>query len=315
MSQLAALNHEPSMSGNGDSPFALANESAYLQWRERKLRLRGELETGRVFTLADHGMETAVAAAIARQLDAFGFFAWQTPEVFGEPELLAFNRQFGLQRIDANLGAGEQAITRLQVVSADDQRARYIPYSNRGLNWHTDGYYNAADQRIRAFCLYCVTPAAEGGENFLFDHELLYILLRDQDPELIAALMAADALSIPANEQQGAVLREIEQGPVFSSGLTGRRLHMRYSTRPKNIVWKQQVELQRALELIRQILTADEGRVVLKLQRGQGVLTNNILHGRTAFTDGDDPRLMYRSRYYDEITLPGEPVTNSQTVR
>ena len=67
---------------------------------------------------------------------------------------------------------------------------------------------------------------------------------------------------------------------------------MRYSSRPKNIVWKQQVELQQALEMIRQILNEHEARVELKLQSGQGVLTNNVLHGRTAFSDGERPRLI-----------------------
>ncbi len=301
VSQVAALQHESPEPGNGASPFELANESAYLHWRAEKLRLRASLPATRVFELGDGLLDTGVRADLAEQLDAFGFFVWQSSAELSETGLLNFNQQFGLHRIDANIGAGEHAVTCLQVVAADDKRSRYIPYSNRGLNWHTDGYYNAPQQRIRAFCLYCVNPAAEGGDSFLFDQELLYILLRDQNPELIAALMAADALSIPANEAQGEVIREVEQGPVFSAGLTGKRLHMRYSTRPKNIIWKQQPELLQALELIKQILNEHEGRVELKLQRKQGVLTNNVLHGRTAFSDGEIPRLMYRARYYDEI--------------
>ena len=303
MSQLATLNHEPPRSSNAASPFELDNESAYLKWRAHKLRLRDKLDAVQVFEVGAAVVDTDTRLAMSAQLDAFGFFIWQTKGALSELELLEFNRQFGLQRIDSNLGAGENAITRLQVVSGDDQRSRYIPYSNRGLNWHTDGYYNAATQRIRTFCLYCVNPAAEGGENFLFDHELLYLLLRDRDPELIAAMTAVDALSIPANEVQGRVIREMEQGPVFSVGPSGKRLHMRYSTRPKNIIWKQQAELQRALALIKEILAEHEGRIEVKLQPGQGILTNNILHGRTAFTDGDIPRLMCRARYYDEISF------------
>ncbi len=293
------------MPGNAASPFELSNESGYQRWRAEKLRLRAELSALRVFEVSEAQLENDILLDMQQQLRGFGFFIWQTPTVLDEAALLAFNRQFGLDRIDANIGAGDNAVTRLQAVSADDHRARYIPYSNKGLNWHTDGYYNPPDQRIRSFCLYCANPAAEGGENFLFDHELLYILLRDQEPELVEALMATDALSIPANEDQGTMLRGIEEGPVFSSGLDADRLHMRYSTRPKNIVWKDDSRLQRALRMIKEILADDEASIVVKLQRREGVLTNNILHGRNTFSDGELPRLMYRARYYDEICFAG----------
>ena len=93
--------------------------------------------------------------------------------------------RLGLQRLQANPFADEDGITSLE--TAPEKSARgYIPYSNRRLLWHTDGYYNPPQQRIRAFILHCVRPAAAGGENRLLDQEIAYILLRDADPRIRA---------------------------------------------------------------------------------------------------------------------------------
>ena len=51
--------------------------------------------------------------------------------------------------------------------------------------------------------LHCVSPAADGGENGLLDPEIAYLRLRDENPEFIRALMAPDAMTIPANTEEG----------------------------------------------------------------------------------------------------------------
>jgi len=38
-----------------------------------------------------------------------------------------------------------------------------------------------------------------------------------------------------------------------------------------------------------------------RLESGWGLVSNNVLHTRTGFTDGDVPRLLYRARYSDRI--------------
>jgi len=103
--------------------------------------------------------------------------------------------QLGLIRLDHNLLADEDAVTSLQVVPEKGGRG-YIPYTNRRLLWHTDGYYNAPERRIRAFVLHCVSPAASGGENALLDRRSPISRLRDQDPELVRALMDPQAMTI-----------------------------------------------------------------------------------------------------------------------
>ena len=290
-----------------NSPYLLANEDAYQAWRSLKLENRRQLTPLRVFELNAQGlMAQSQQADLQQQVDAFNFVIFQTSTAdFDKREFVALNRQFGLRDLDTNLGADDDKVTSLRVVEASDQRAQYIPYTNRAMNWHTDGYYNRHDQRINAFALYCVNQSARGGDNYLFDHEMMYLLIRDQSPELLKALMHEDLMRIPANVQGNQVIREEESGPVFSLKPVSGELNMRYTSRPHNIVWKSDKCSQRALNLIREILMQGQAMIEIRLQPGQGIICNNILHGRQSFQD--DPqqpaRLVYRARYYDAINL------------
>jgi hypothetical protein len=80
---------------------------------------------------------------------------------------------------------------------------------------------------------------------------------------------------------------------------------MRYTSRPQNIVWKSDRQSTDALNLVREILMQGSAVVEVRLQPGQGVVCNNILHGRQAFHDapGQPARLIYRARYHDAIDL------------
>jgi alpha-ketoglutarate-dependent taurine dioxygenase len=208
--------------------------------------------------------------------------------------------RLGLARLQANPLADEDGISSLEVAAEKSGRG-YIPYSNRRLLWHTDGYYNAPEQRIRAFLLHCVRPAATGGENRLLDPEIAYLLLRDADPQYVQALSAPDAMTIPANEEDPAAQRAAQTGPVFSED--GGALHMRYTARTRSIEWRPDEVTQAAVRHLRQILDSDSPYVFrLKLQGGQGLVCNNVLHDRSEFTDSPSAgRLVYRARYADRI--------------
>jgi len=289
-----------------NSPFLLENEGAYQAWRARKLKIRQRLTADRVFRL-DHAarLPESQLEQVRQQVSAFNFALFQSETEIDKLEFLALNRQFGLIRLDSRLDADADSVTSLQVVADGDERARYIPYTNRALNWHTDGYYNSHDCRINAFTLYCVNQTMRGGGNTLFDHELMYILIRDQAPELLAALMANDLMRIPPNIQNNKLIRAEESGPVFAIQPGGCGLHMRYTSRPRNIVWKSDKRSEQALNLVREILMDSESVIELRLQNNQGIVCNNILHGRQAFHDQSDQpgRLIYRARYYDAIDL------------
>lgn len=286
------------------APFDLAQPAAYRQWRDAKLAgaatAPADLQVGiadpRQLTPAEHA---ALAACIDR--NNMAIYQLAQPELMDKPALRRFAAQLGLQRLDHNMGADEDSITSLRVVSEQPQRG-YIPYSNRPLNWHTDGYYNPPARTIRAVILHCHSPAAAGGDNGLIDHELIYLQLRDEAPELVAALMQPDAMSIPANVEGGTELRELQTGPVFSVEPATGRLHMRYTARQRNVIWRDDPLTQRAASRLRELMQASPWRLQYRLQPGEGLVSNNVLHCREPFEDNPDrPRLLYRARYYDAI--------------
>ena len=181
---------------------------------------------------------------------------------------------------------------------------QYIPYTNKPLSWHTDGYYNAPEKQIYGWLLYCEQDAAEGGENQIMDPEIAYIRLRDHDPALIRALMAEDAFTIPANQEGGTEIRPDQSGPVFSMSPDGT-LHMRYSARKRNVIWKDDPKTLEAADFLSHLFSSDDAHIyTYRLRPGEGILSNNALHRRTGFRDDPERgkrRLIYRARYYDRV--------------
>jgi alpha-ketoglutarate-dependent taurine dioxygenase len=218
--------------------------------------------------------------------------------------LRRFGLWFGLERLDMNLRADEDSITSLRVVP-ESGGTHYIPYTSRSLNWHTDGYYNTPEQQVRAIVMHCVQDAASGGENRLLDPEIAYLLLRDANPDYIKALMQPDAMTIPANVEAGSEIRAARSGPVFTVEKTGGSLHMRYTARTRSIIWKDDRDTRMAAGFLAELLAGDSPCVFShRLQAGQGIICNNVLHSRSAFADAADSgkvRLLYRARYHDRI--------------
>ncbi|RRQ19941.1 TauD/TfdA family dioxygenase [Thiohalobacter thiocyanaticus] len=293
----------PAVYGN---PFDLDEPSAYAAWREWKLTRRPATVADLIVSVADPRQLTADehAALLARLRQANLALYQFDPAITGKDAIRALGRQFGLERLDGNLCADDDSITSLQV-SSDGARGEYIPYTDRRLSWHTDGYYNPPDRQIRGIVMHCVRPAAEGGESTFLDHELAYILMRDASPGWIRALMAPDAMTIPANVSQGRVIRPAHTGPVFSLDPATGALHMRYSARTRNIVWKDDPDTRTAAAFLQELWRRDNPYVYHhRLVSGQGIICNNTLHNRSGFRDHPDPdrgRLLYRARYYDRV--------------
>lgn len=215
--------------------------------------------------------------------------------------------QLGLRKLDANLCADEDKISVIH--DKGPNSTSYIPYTNKALNWHTDGYYNPPQQRIRAFLMHCVRPAASGGENTYLDPEIAYILLRDENPKYIQALMDTTVMTIPANAAAGKQIRTAQTGPVFLIDESSQCLYMRYTARQRNISWKNDKTVQHALAFLHEILQNNPYLFRYRLSAGEGVICNNVLHNRTAFEDNDavgEKRLLYRARFYNRIYNHGE---------
>ena len=109
-------------------------------------------------------------------------------------------------------------------------------------------------------------------------------------------------MTIPANVEDGKEIRDAVTGPVFSVDKESGRLHMRYSARKRNIEWRDDVMTQQVVERINELLADESITLKYRLNAGEGIVCNNVLHNRTGFEDSDEQqRLMYRARYYDHI--------------
>ncbi|MBI4989868.1 MAG: TauD/TfdA family dioxygenase [Rhodocyclales bacterium] len=284
--------------------FNLDNAAAYAVWRSRKLathprslgELVVELADPRRLTLAER--EALLARCGVANMALYASRTGEDPDK-DIPRLLG--RQLGLVNLDANRLADDDGISPLAVAPAGT-RTEFIPYTDRGIRWHTDGYYNTLDRQVHGLLLHCVQSAESGGENRLMDHEIAYILLRDENPDHIRALMAADAMTIPPRLEDGAVARAAQAGPVFAVYPDGH-LHMRYTARTVSIEWKADDPTRAAVAALERILASDSPYIFRgRLEPGMGLVCNNVLHDRAAFADsGMHKRLLYRARYFDRI--------------
>ena len=288
------------------NPFDLGNADAYLRWRDRKLNqaitdsseLIVEISDPRALTKAEH-------AALLERCQRSNMVIYACHDVpIDEQAVQQFGLQFGLASLDANWLAGEQGITRVTVCAEDGLRQAYIPYTDRAIKWHTDGYYNSSERTIRGMILHCVHSAGQGGENRLLDHEIAYLMLRDENPDFIRALSAADAMTIPERSDEQGVARAAQSGPVFSVDPATGALHMRYTARTRSIEWKQDATTLAAVAALEKLLASDLPHIHrLRLEPGMGLLCNNVLHDRAAFDDDATvPRLLYRARYHERIS-------------
>lgn len=287
------------------SPYDLNNESAYQRWREQKLEqaptsvadLIVEVNDPRKLSASEH-------EELVNRCQRANMVIYASQNHSADKDIQRkLGSQLGLNNLDANWLAGEDGISEIKVSSGEDPaRMAYIPYTNKPIKWHTDGYYNAPERRIRSMLLHCVHSAAEGGENRLMDHEMVYLKIRDENPDLIRALSAPDVMTIPARADEDGVARAEQSGPVFSVDENGK-LHMRYTARTRSIVWKQDEVSNAAVAFLAQLLASDSPFIYsARLESGMGLVCNNVLHDRSGFNDNpDSPRLLYRARYYDRI--------------
>lgn len=286
-------------------PFHPGDDAAYLDWRRRKLagyperleELLVEVRNPCALTPAEREAIRARCAKANMALYASNCGADPDKDI---PRLLG--KQFGLIRLDHNWLADDDGITPLAVADAGD-RGDFIPYTNRPIKWHTDGYYNPPERSIRGMVLHCVSPAASGGENALLDHEIAYLLLRDENPEFIRALMEPDAMTVPARTGENGEARPAQTGPVFSVDPVTGALHMRYTARTHSILWKRDPVLLDAVKFLEQLLAGDSPIIFRgRLESGMGLICNNVLHDRSGFAETETQRrLLYRARYYERI--------------
>jgi alpha-ketoglutarate-dependent taurine dioxygenase len=280
------------------NPFDPDNTDAYLRWRDIKLGHAITDPGGLIVDIGDPSSVTKTEHAALLERCRRSNMVLYTTRAYPVDEMAVqqFGVQFGLASLDANWLAGEQGITRVTVCAEDGQRQAYIPYTDRAIRWHTDGYYNSSDRQVRSFVLHCVHSAGQGGENRLLDHEIVYLMLRDENPDFIRALSAADAMTIPERTDEQGVARAAQSGPVFSVDPVS-------GTRTRSIEWNQDATTLAAVAALEKLLASNLPHIHrLRLEPGMGLLCNNVLHDRAAFDDdAAAPRLLYRARYHERI--------------
>lgn len=278
--------------------------ASYAIWREEKLAWWPASTAELVVEIGGLlDVDAAAAVALRKRIrnTNMAIYACRDRSV-DRAAIRGFAAHFGLSRLDRHLCADEGGITALELTDAA-RRNTYIPYSNRTLGWHTDGYYNSEADRIRAVILHCARDAAEGGENALLDPEIAYIKLRDADPEFVSALTHPRCMTIPANVQNGREIRPSRSGPVFSFDDTTGALHMRFTARKKYVIWRDDAATHAAVAYLNRLLADEDGPILRhRLRPGQGIISNNVLHKRSGFTNGPaHERLVYRARYFDRL--------------
>jgi len=210
-----------------------------------------------------------------------------------DPEIpLSLARHFGLSGHDRNWLADDTGLTSL-TVREDGIRQHYIPYTNRAINWHTDGYYNPPDRHVHQ-------------SRHQLAHRWLLQPAGQANPGPVAARGATCRLGIPARITNGKIARREETGPVFRITPEGN-LHMRYTIRLNNVIWADDPLTHEAVAALEAILNSDTPYILRGLlEPGMGLVSNNVLHDRAAFTDDAvHKRHYYRARYYQRLAGTG----------
>jgi alpha-ketoglutarate-dependent taurine dioxygenase len=291
------------------SPFALEDATAYAAWRERKFDTAPRRIEDILVEVDDPRELTAAQRKRFIELNAIANMAVYIGKTGRDPDKEIPRRlgaQLGLSHIDSHWLTDSDDISPISVRGAEErgERRDFIPYTDKPIKWHTDGYYNTPERTVRALLLHCVESAEKGGENQLLDHEIAYILLRDENPDHIRALSQPDAMTIPArHEPDGRLARAEQSGPVFSVD-AGGFLHMRYTARSVNIAWREDAATRAAVAALSRILAQPTPWTLQgRLEPGMGLVSNNVLHDRSGFTESPvRRRLLYRARYYERVT-------------
>ena len=271
-----------------------AKSAEFLRWAEEKEKNIPQNSDGILVNIHDiNNVKTSEIAKIKETIYKYNSCIYSSKIALkSNTNLLKFVELVGMKTYDCNNIESNEIST---ITPLQNSKINYIPYTDKPLNWHTDGYYDK--KSIFSWLLHCVNPATQGGENYLLDHELVLreYLLRNDD---INNLMAEDALTIPESKYTS---RSEISTYIFSFKNKYKRLHMRFSMRKDNIGTS--AKASPAIIKLREIIEDDCAKYSLtyKLQKNEGIITNNILHGRKAFKDDKVKRKLLRIRSYERL--------------
>ena len=271
-----------------------AKSAEFLRWAEEKERNIPHNIDGIIVNIHDiNNVKISEIAKIKETINKCNSCIYSSKIALkSNTNLLKFVESVGMRTYDRNNIESNEIST---ITPLESNKINYIPYTDKSLNWHTDGYYDK--KSIFSWLLHCVHPATHGGENYLLDHELAlreYVLRHDD----INNLMSEDALTIPESKDTS---RSEISTYIFSIKNQYKKLHMRFSMRKDNIGTSPKAG--DAVTKLKEIIENDCAKYSLtyKLQKNEGIITNNILHGRKAFKDDKVKRKLLRIRSYERL--------------
>ncbi|NOY17776.1 MAG: TauD/TfdA family dioxygenase [Gammaproteobacteria bacterium] len=279
--------------------FNLDTDEDYKKWREEKLASYPRSVADLVVELKDMSAITnAEKARILELIELANMCVYTAGAAeLSMASLLNLGEQIGVVATDKSTRHSKS-----DELTDSGILGKAIPFSTRQVHWHTDATYYGSDKTIQALFLLCKRPAIEGGSNKVLDNEVLYILLRDKDPQVLRILMRDDCFKYK-NPKTGEISDQ-QSGKVFWTNPDGHLCH-RFSFRKMDMAWSEDSEVIAARDILESVIL-DESEYVIegRLESGMGLVSNNVLHTREKPVDSDDPtkkRLLFRARFYDRV--------------
>ncbi|MDG2172157.1 MAG: TauD/TfdA family dioxygenase [Gammaproteobacteria bacterium] len=285
-----------------NSPFLLENQTEYKKWRDNKLAQYPASKNKILVKLNNSNLNNNSINLLRDSINKYNFGIYEFNSKLTNEYLKKFCSKLKLLQSVSNLLADENDISNITNQNTERKQSsgiEYIPYTNKQLNWHTDGYYYPIDSAVKSFLLHCEHPAKIGGENILLDHEIMYIFLRDHNPDYIKILMQNDIMEIPGNKNiKGS---SSIKGPVFYID-EKNFLNMRFTSRQQNIIWQKSDMIKKIKDYIFSFIAEDNYYTFnILLRENQGYIANNVLHKRKEYVDGDKKRLLKRLRFSERV--------------
>ena len=271
----------------------------YKRWKDNKLEtFTKNLDELTVQITSPNAISKPEKSMVISLLDNHNivFFHIDRVKQTNKSTIKNFASQIGLSNYELDSQSDKDGLTEIKDIKITEKSSEYVPYTTKELNWHTDGYYTDQKNSVLSWLLFCKTSAESGGINKYLDHEIAYILFNNKSKRL-EDLMLNDTCCIPENSITN---RKEVFNPVFM--FKNKRLHMKFSMRKKNIIWNKN-SLQ-AIDVLKSIIKdSSQYHITKKLDTGMGVITNNVIHMRTAFTNSRNKnRLLYRLRSKKRVT-------------
>ena len=133
-----------------NSPFHYKNDARYQQWKKNKLsnyptsieQLIVTIQNPKHLSISE--IQQLKVLLLKTNMVIYDING-EVQEDKSVPEQLCL--QLGISNLDKNECADNDGFTSIQVVN-QGLHAIYIPYSEKKINWHTDGYYNRLSEQM-----------------------------------------------------------------------------------------------------------------------------------------------------------------------